>query len=185
MMSSPGRTVPLSNSNPSTVPDATDGTSSLAGCGLAVITTSYSDFYMTLRCYHTQASFLLIIRYRPGDDTGLHFKDRRGKVPTLWLILWRATEAHRSTQHRRPACGARTYLSLQTSTLLGVKNLKAICGGCVLTCPGWAVWRGRPAEEEAHTPHSRPTKRFSAAWLHGSEEPPTTTPHPLVCSSTG
>lgn len=127
---------------------------------------------MTLRCYHTQASFLLIIRYRPGDDTGLHFKDRRGKVPTLWLILWRATEAHRSTQHRRPACGARTYLSLQTSTLLGVKNLKAICGGCVLTCPGWAVWRGRPAEEEARTPHSRPTKRFSAAWLHGSEEPP-------------
>ena len=29
--------------------------------------------------------------------------------------------------------------SLQTSTLLCVKNLQAICGGCVLTCPGWAV----------------------------------------------
>lgn len=32
--------------------------------------------------------------------------------------------------------------SLQTSTLLCVKNLQAICGGCMLTCPGWAVWGG-------------------------------------------
>lgn len=56
--------------------------------------------------------------------------------------------------------------SLQTSTLLCVKNLQAICGGCLLTCPGWAVWGagGRlglgwgPAEEEARTAHSSPTK---------------------------
>lgn len=54
-----------------------------------------------------------------------------------------------------------TSPSLQTSTLLCVKNLQAICGGCVLTCPGWMVcvrvW-GRLAEEEARTAHSRPTK---------------------------
>lgn len=49
-----------------------------------------------------------------------------------------------------------TSLSLQTGTLLCVKNLQAICGGCVLTCPGWAVWG--PAEEEARTAHSSPTK---------------------------
>lgn len=44
----------------------------------------------------------------------------------------------------------RTYLSLQTSTLLCVKNLFAICGGCVLTCPGWANGGDQQRTRHAH-----------------------------------
>lgn len=61
--------------------------------------------------------------------------------------------------------------SLQTSALLCVKNLQAICGGCVLTCPGWAVcvlggvWG--PAEEETRTAtfQSHTAKPTLTHWL--------------------
>lgn len=117
-------------------------------------------------CYHTLQS-LLFITDQGWGAAGLTAADRR-------KTSHRGAHAHgeramRRGHRRAPGASCRLHFSpsLQTSTLLCVKNLQAICGGCVLTCPGWAMWGaggggvegwGGVAEEEARTAHSSPTK---------------------------
>lgn len=62
------------------------------------------------------------------------------------------------------ACVGCNYLSLQTSTLLCVKNLQAICGGCVLTGPGWAggTSRGRGTHGTFQTHRGSPLPSCTA-----------------------
>lgn len=54
--------------------------------------------------------------------------------------------------------------SLQTSRLLRVKNLQAICGGCVLALPG--VGRVGDGWRKRHARHIPVPQRGSTAWLH-------------------